>query len=154
MMTIRLLVGVLLAGCAASAYADVTISQPWIRGMVAGQSNTAFYASIESTEATRLAGLSSPVAKKIEIHEMVMDGGVMKMHPVESLELPANKVVELKPGGYHAMLIDVSKPLAKGEKVPVRLTFRNKDGKERSTDVQAEVQDLSASPSDMHMKMN
>jgi copper(I)-binding protein len=62
-----------------------------------------------------------------EIHEMKMEGNVMKMAPIPFLDLPAGKVVELKPGGFHLMLMDLKSPLEKGAKVPVTLKFQ--DGK-------------------------
>ena len=64
----------------------------------------------------------------MEIHEMKMDGNVMKMAPITSLDLPAGKVVELKPGGFHLMLMDLKSPLEKGAKVPLTLKFQDAKG--------------------------
>jgi copper(I)-binding protein len=70
--------------------------------------------SITAKDGARLVGASSPVAGVAEVHEMKMDGDVMKMRAVEGgLELPAGKTVELKPGGYHVMLMDLKAPLPK-----------------------------------------
>jgi len=83
---------------------------------------------------------------------MIMKGDMMTMRPMPSLSIPANGTVDFKPGGYHAMLDDLRKPLVKGEKVSVTLTFQGMDGKKTSTEIHAEVRDLAAPP--MNMKMN
>ncbi len=70
---------------------------------------------------------------------MAMKGNVMEMRAVDSLALPAGKIVELKPGGYHVMLIDLVKPLGAGDKVPVTLTVVGKDGKKSTLEVKADV---------------
>jgi hypothetical protein len=84
---------------------------------------------LKSAADTALVSASSPVAGVVEIHEMKMDGGVMKMSAVKSLAVPAGKGVELKPGGYHVMLMDLKQPLKEGETVPVTLNFEDKAGK-------------------------
>ena len=146
-----LLPAVLALGTMAAS-AEVTISEPWIRGMVTGQSATGAFMAISSNEATALVGASSPVASKVEIHQMSMDQGVMKMRPLDRLQVPANGTVRLEPGGYHVMLIGVAKPLAKGDKVPLTLQFQGKDGKKTSKEIMVEVRDIAAQ-SDMKMPM-
>ncbi len=148
----KFLLPALLALGTMTASAEVTISEPWIRGMVAGQSATAAFMTIRSNEATALVGASSPVASKVEIHQMSMDQGVMKMRPLDRLQVPANSTVSLEPGGYHVMLIGVAKPLAKGDKVPLTLQFQGKDGKKTSKEIMVEVRDIAAQ-SDMKMPM-
>jgi len=69
---------------------------------------------------------------------------VMKMRPLARLELPAGTPVELKPGGYHLMLIDIAHPLAKGERVPLQLMVEDKGGRRQTVDVSAEVGDAPA----------
>ena len=88
--------------------------------------------------------VSSPAAKVVEIHEMAMDGGVMKMRAVDKVALPAGKSVQLKPGSYHVMLMDITQPLAEGQTVPVTLTFVGKDGKKTTQEVKAPVKALTA----------
>ena len=75
-----------------------------------------------------------------EVHEMKMEGDVMKMRAITGLDLPAGQAVELKPGGYHVMLMDLKAPLAKGSTVPVTLTFKNAQGAESKLELQVPVQ--------------
>lgn len=77
-----------------------------------------------------LVGVSSPVAGVSEMHEMKMEGDVMKMRALPSLDLPAGKAVELRPGGYHFMLMDLKQTLAKDTKVPLILVFKDAKGAE------------------------
>ena len=91
-----------------AAQAQTTVAEPWIRGTVAQQKATGMFASITSAQGGRLVGASSPVAGVVEIHEMAMEGDVMKMRALANgLDLPAGKAVALKPGGYHVMLMDL-----------------------------------------------
>ena len=85
------------------------------------------------------------MAGVVEIHEMVMDGNVMKMRAVAGLDLPAGKAVDLKPGGYHVMLMDLKQELKPGELVPVTLVIEGKDGKRETVEVAAAVRALGAS---------
>ncbi len=74
----------------------------------------------------RLVSAQSPVAGEVQIHEMAMQGGVMKMRQlVDGLAVLAGKTVELKPGGYHLMFMQLKEPLVEGTKVPVTLTFEH-----------------------------
>jgi copper(I)-binding protein len=141
-----------LAASATVSMAEVTVTDPWIRGTVTGQSETGAFMTIKSTEALKLVGASSPVARKVEVHKMEMDQGVMRMRPMSKLEIPANSAVALKPGSYHVMLMGISKPLTAGEKVPLTLQFQNKEGKMTSTTIQAEVRPLTEATSDMKMQ--
>jgi hypothetical protein len=119
-------------GIATSALAQtVTIKDAWVRASVPGQSATGAFMSISATETTRLVGVVSPVAGVSEVHEMKMDGGVMKMRAVEGgLEIPAGKTVELKSGGYHVMLMDLKAALPKSSTVPLTLVFKDAKGVE------------------------
>jgi copper(I)-binding protein len=116
-------------GCT-SAWAQVKVEQAWARATVQGQKATGAFMTITAPQATRLVAVSTPVAGVAEIHEMKMDGGVMKMRAMPALELPANQTVELKPGGYHLMLMDLKAPLAKDSSVALTLTFRDAKGVE------------------------
>lgn len=114
----------------APAWAQVQIENAWARATVQGQKATGAFMKITATQATQLVAVASPVAGIAEIHEMKMDGGVMKMRAMPALELPARQPVELKPGGYHLMLMDLKAPLPKDSKVTLTLTFRDARGVE------------------------
>jgi copper(I)-binding protein len=124
---------------ALSAHAEVTATDAWVRGTVPAQKATGVFMKLKSTDDAKLVAAASPAAKIVEVHEMAMKGNVMEMRAVESIALPAGKTVELKPGGYHVMLIDLVKPLAKGDSVPVTITLVGKDGKKSTLDLKAEV---------------
>lgn len=125
-----------------AANAEVTATEAWVRGTVATQMSTGAYMKLRSTEAAKVVAAASPAASVVEIHEMTLKDNVMRMRGVESLALPAGKTVELKPNGYHVMLMDLTKPLKAGEKVPIELTIESKDGKRAKLLVQAEVRAL------------
>jgi copper(I)-binding protein len=75
------------------------------------------------TSADRLIGVATPVAGKAELHVMSEDNGIMKMRPVDAVPVEPGKPTELKPGGYHVMLIDLKQPLKEGDSFPMTLTF-------------------------------
>ena len=130
-----------------AAFAQTTVKDPWVRGTVAQQKATGMFAQITSASGGKLVSASSPVAGVVEVHEMAMEGNVMRMRALTSgLELPAGKTVELKPGGYHVMLMALKAPLKEGDTVPVTLTFKDKDGKASTTLVNAPVKALTATP--------
>lgn len=129
---------------ATQALAEVTVTEAWVRGTVAAQKATGAFMKIRSTEDAKLVGAASPSAGVVEVHEMAMKDNVMSMRAVDELPLPAGKTVELRPGGYHVMLIDLAKPLAAGDKVPVTLTILGKDGKKSTLEVKAEVRAMGA----------
>lgn len=127
--------------CVSSAFAQVTVNMPWVRATVPGQNVAGAYMEIKSAVAVTLVAASSPAAKKTEIHEMKMENNVMKMAPIARLEIPSGKTVELKPGGYHVMMIDILRPLKKGETVPINLTFAGRGKKTWTVEVKAEVRE-------------
>ena len=129
----------------AALAADVDIKDPWVRGTVSGQQATGAFMTITSKSGAVLVGAASPAAGNTEIHEMKMDGGVMKMRAIPRLELPAGKPVQLGPGGYHVMLINLKQPLKKGDTVPLALQVEGPDKKIEVVEVKAEVRDLTAS---------
>ena len=116
----------------------------WVRGTVAGQKTTGAFMQLASPVDTALVAVASPAAKIVEVHEMKMDGGMMKMRAVDKLPVPAGKPVELTPGGYHVMLVDLVAPLKDGDTVPLTLTFQDKSGAKRTVDVKAVVKPLGA----------
>lgn len=131
---------------ATAAHAQVTVKEPWVRGTVASQKATGAFMQLSTTEAVRLVEARSGAAKIVEIHEMRMEGDRMMMQAVPGLDLVPGKTLELKPGGYHVMLIDVVKPLNAGDKVPLTLVLEGKDKKRIQVDVSAEVRALNARP--------
>ncbi|MEY4749581.1 MAG: hypothetical protein RIQ60_1795 [Pseudomonadota bacterium] len=139
----------LLVG-AASAQAETTVTDAWVRGTVAQQKVTGLFAKITSSGGAKLVGASSPAAGMVEVHEMKMEGDRMTMAAVSALDLPAGKAVELKPGGFHIMLMDLKQPLKAGDKVPVTLKLEGKDGKPETVEMQAEVRALGAQPAAQH----
>jgi len=128
------------------AVAQVTVSDPWVRGVVPGQMATGAFMRLTAAADATLVDAASPAARIVEIHEMKMDGGVMKMSAIDRLPLPAGKAVELKPGGYHVMLMDLVAPLKEGDTVPITLTVADKAGKTQKVEVRAAVRALTAGP--------
>jgi hypothetical protein len=124
---------------ALQAMAEVTVTDAWVRGTVPAQKATGAFMKLKSSDEAKLVAAASPVAKIVEVHEMSMKDNVMQMRAVEAIALPAGKTVELKPGGYHVMFIDLVKPLEKGATVPITLTLVGKDGKKFTQEVKAEV---------------
>ena len=122
-----LLIGA-ITSLTASAWAQVKVDSAWARATVQGQKATGAFMKLTAPQATQLVGVSTPAAGVAEIHEMKMDGGVMKMRALPVLELPANQTVDLKPGGYHLMLMDLKAPLAKDASVALTLTFKDVKG--------------------------
>ena len=151
----HLVLALALFGAASVAQAaDVTVSDPWVRGTVSAQRATGAFMRLQADQDLRLVAASSPVAGVTEIHEMVMQDNVMKMRQVPAVELPAGKTVELKPGGYHVMLMDLKQPLKAGEQVPLTLTFEGAaKGKTITKQVQATVQSLAPQGSQGHGAM-
>jgi copper(I)-binding protein len=133
-----------LAFAATQAWAGVTATDAWVRGTVPHQTATGAFMTLKSTEDLTLVNAASPAARIVEVHEMTMRGNVMAMRSIDDVALPAGKAVEFKPGGYHVMLIELVKPLTKGDTVPITLTFVDKDGRKSKLEVKAEVRALGA----------
>ena len=102
----------------------IKIEDAYTRATVPGQQVAGGFMRIENKGAAdQLISASSPVAGEVQLHEMAMDGNVMKMRQVKDLPLPAGGAVELKPGGLHLMFMNIKAPLTAGETVPVKLKF-------------------------------
>ena len=135
----------LIALLATPAYAQTTVKDAWVRGTVAEQKATGAFMQLSSAQGGKLVSASSPAAGVVEIHQMVMEGNTMKMRALAGgLDLPAGKTVELKPGGYHVMLMDLKTTLKAGDTVDVTLVVEGKDGKKESIAVKAPVKALGA----------
>jgi copper(I)-binding protein len=119
--------------------AQVEVGGAWVRPTVEGQLGTGAFMTLRSREPLRLVGASSAVAGVVEIHEMALQNNVMRMRAIEALPLPAGQPVELKPGGYHVMLMDLKRTLRAGEQVAIELQFETADKRRVVQVVQAEV---------------
>ena len=128
-----------------AAQAQVTVKEAWVRATVPQQQATGAFMQLSAAQDTKLVSASSPVTAVVEVHEMAMQDGVMRMRQVPSLALPAGKTVELKPGGYHVMLLDLKQQVKEGDTVPLTLTFEGKDGKRETLEVKVPVRALNAS---------
>jgi copper(I)-binding protein len=111
----------------------------WVRAAVPGQSGTGAFMKLTAPQAMQLVGVTTPVAAAAEVHEMKMEGDVMRMRPVTQIDLPAGRTVELKPGGYHLMLMDLKQTLKAGTTVPLTLVFRDAQGAERKLELKVAV---------------
>lgn len=140
----RSIAGLATLLAAGVAFAQTTISDAWVRGMVAPQRATGAFMKITSAQGGKLVAVSTPAARVAEVHEMVMQGDVMAMRAIEALELPAGKAVELKPGGHHLMLMGIEQPLKTGETVPLTLTIEGRDGKRETLQLSVPVRALAA----------
>ena len=120
-----------------AAHAQVTVDKPWVRATVSGQTTTAAYLTITSAQGGKLLDASSAVAASVEVHEMKMEGDLMKMRSVSLLPLPAGKPVEFKPNGYHLMMTGLKAPLHAGDVVPLKLVVEDAKGKRETVDVKA-----------------
>lgn len=137
----HLITAALTTVCAVSAFAqNVTVTDAWARATVQGQKATGAFMKITAKDNAKLVGVSSPVAGVAEIHEMKLEKDIMKMAALPNgLDLPAGKAVELKPGGYHVMLMDLKAPLAKDTTVPVTLTFQDAKGVKSNVELNVQV---------------
>lgn len=127
------------------ALAQVTVKDPWVRATVPAQTATGAFMTLTAGEEARLVAARSPLAKVVEIHEMKMEGGVMKMRPVGSLTLPAGKPVSLDPGGYHLMLMGLKQQVKAGDTVPLTLVVETQGGKKSEIEVKATAKPLAES---------
>jgi copper(I)-binding protein len=124
------LISLSAAAFAAGAFAqnakvgNVQIENAYTRATVPGQQVAGGFMKIENKGSVDLlVSASSPVAGEVQLHEMAMDGNVMKMRQVKDIPVPAGGAVELKPGGLHLMFMNIKAPLTAGETVPVKLKF-------------------------------
>lgn len=105
---------------------DIAIGHPWTRAIGAAAPTAAGYMSLRNagTVPDRLVAASSPRARSVEIHEMTMTDGVMRMRPLAGgIAIPPGGTAWLRPGGTHLMLIGPAGPFAQDERVPVTLRF-------------------------------
>ena len=127
----------------------------WVRSAVPGQQGTGAFMKLTANEPMQLVGVSTPAAGVAELHEMKMEGDVMRMRAVAKLDLPPGGTVELKPGGYHLMLMDLKQPLVQGSTVPISLVLRDAKGALSKLDLNVPVRVAApasgpATPADAH----
>ena len=115
--------GLVLATAALAQTNQLEVTSAWARATPAKAENGVAYLPIRSPTPDRLVSVSSPVAKKAELHTMSMEGMVMKMRPLAGLDIAAGQPVTLKPGGEHIMLLGLNAPLREGQSFPLTLTF-------------------------------
>ena len=150
MIVRRLSLAALLATAALAAHArdyklgTLEIIEPWTRATPATAPSGGGYLTItnKGTAADRLIAVRSPTAGKVELHEMKMEGNIMRMRELEKgIEIPPGGTVELKPGGFHIMFLGLKSPFEKDAKVPATLVFE----KAGNVDVELQVAPLGAS---------
>lgn len=129
----------------APGVAPIDVKDAWVRTAVKGQSGTGAFMKLTAPSGSRLVGVGTPAAGLAEVHEMKMDGDIMRMRPLASgLDLPARHAVELKPGGYHVMLTQLKEALPVGATVPVTLQFIDAEGRKSTAQLTLPV--LAAPP--------
>ena len=122
---------------------SVDVKGAWARATVQGQKASGAFMTLTAKDGATLVGISSPVAGVAEVHEMKLEGDIMKMRAVEGgIDLPAGKAVELKPGGYHVMLMDLKTPLQKDTTIPLTLLLKDAKGVQSKLDIKVPVSQM------------
>jgi copper(I)-binding protein len=135
------------SACSGVLAQAVTVNNAWARATVPGQKAAGVFMTLNSPVGSRLMSAASPVAAFGQVHEMRMEGDVMKMRALkDGLEIPAGKSVELKPGSYHVMLMDLKAPLMKDTTIPVTLVFVDAKGVESKTELTVPVNAMGQMP--------
>lgn len=130
------------ASLSTAAVAQVTASDAWVRATVPVQKTAGAFLTLQSAQAARLVGASSPAAAKVEMHQMEMVGQTMKMHAVDAITLPAGTSVDLAKAGYHLMFLGLKQQLKEGDTVPVTLTVEGAAGKRETVLVAVPVKPI------------
>jgi copper(I)-binding protein len=125
-------------------HAQVVVSNAWVRATVPAQKATGAFMRLQARTDSKLVAASSPVAGVVEVHEMAMEHEVMRMRQIRYLALPAGKSVELGPGGYHIMLLELKHQVREGDKVPLSLVIEGKDGRRETVQAEAIARGLAA----------
>ena len=121
-----LMLSAVVAACAGSSNGSdgLSVSDAWVRNpLIADQPGAAYLVIQNNGVADKLLSVTSDVAQTIELHESMESNGMMQMSPVPNIPIPANGKVELKPGGLHMMLINLTRSLNVGDKVQLTLNF-------------------------------
>lgn len=125
-------------------HAEITVDAPWVRATVPQQKFTGAFMHISSTSDVKLVSAQSPVADHLEIHEMKMDGDVMKMRQIEGVNIQAGQSIDLNPGGYHIMFMGLKQQMKEGDLVPISLVFESKGHASETVRIKAIVKPLNA----------
>lgn len=129
--------------------ANVSVTDAWARATMPGQPVGGAYMKIRSDADARLLSVSSTAVPRVEVHEMKMDGDVMRMREVKAIDLPKGKTVTLEPGGFHLMLMNLPKPIAAGDIIPLTLVVES-GGKRQTVEVKAEARAMGAGAMQHH----
>ena len=121
---------------------SVEVKDAWVRGTVPAQKVTGAFMEITGKSAAKLISADSLVAGSVELHNMTMTNGVMKMFQVDGIDVPAGKTVKLAPGSYHVMFMGLKQQMKAGERVPLKLTFELADKKREILELSVEVRDI------------
>lgn len=145
MKTVKTLAAMLALalGALPAARAQIAVEAPWVRATVPQQQTTGAFMQLRAAQDRRLVAASSPLTPTVELHEMSLQGDVMRMREIPFLELPAGRTVELRPGSHHLMLLNLKAQVKEGQSVPLTLVFEGRDGQRESVQVQAPVRALS-----------
>ena len=151
-MKLKTLSAILALSSGALFAQTVEVQGAWARATVPGQKATGAFMKITAKEGTKLVSVSSPVAGVAEVHEMKMDGDVMKMRAVAGgLDLPAGNAVQVKPGAHGGQVTDLIEPVAHVTSIAVTLVFKDAKGVETRTELTVPVAMAApgAKPADM-----
>jgi len=125
------------AAAPAQVQDGISVQNAWVRPTVGEQDATGAYLTITSQEPMSLVGVATPAAEIAEVHEMKMDGDIMRMRMAERIEMKAGEPLELKPGGYHVMLMALTAPVEVGQEIELSLQFEKADGSKIEMPVKA-----------------
>lgn len=145
MVALALTLTLTLTLASPAALAQVEVKDAWIRATVPAAKASGLFFQLASKQDAQLVEVRSGVAGVVEIHSMKMDGQMMRMQAVPSLDLPAGMTVNLASGGYHVMLMELKRQLKAGQTVPVTLVIRSK-GKTENVALDVAVKPLNYSP--------
>ncbi len=141
-MKTTFIVALLMGSVSLSGWAaNIHVTDAWARTTMPGQKVSGAYMQIQSDVDARLLSVSSPVIPRVEVHEMKMDGEVMRMRELKSVALPKGQIVTLEPGGFHLMLMSLKKPIAVGDIIPLTLVVES-GGKKQTIEVKAEARGM------------
>lgn len=132
-----------------TAQAEVTIKDAWVRATVPQQKATGAFMQIQSSSDVHIVEIQTTAAAIAEIHEMKTENNVMRMRAVPQLDLLAGKLLELKPGGFHVMLMDLKAQIKEGDIIPLTIIVEGKDKKREVIEVKAKARALNAAQSKM-----
>ena len=136
---------ILLSTLSLPALAEVSVTAPWVRATVPAQKSSGAFMRVQSSTKARLVGVSSPAAAQVELHQMEMKDNMMKMGPVDGIDLPAGQGVNLASGGYHIMLMGLKQQLKAGDTVELSLQVEHPNKKREVVTVKVPVKPINFS---------